>query len=608
MIRNLLLFCLISTLCLALTFWALPGDWIQSSLVDYGYAWILCTVIAGALAVWRCRWLIREFLQTCPRGIWVRAAALNAMFLGLTAIHEHLQPKVYADEVLLMNTAQNMHLNRDTRVIFSAYNINQSYTPIKMGVDKRPFLFPFTISVLHDFTGYRISNAFIVNFCATFLLGMCLVLIACHWVPPNFALLILPCLYAPPIFHASVASVGFDVFNLLFIALFIASSLLFVRRPAGNTLLLMLCMAALLANVRYESILYAFSIPFVIFIGWRRNPHVLEIKWLPLVPLLFLLPLFLLQRHFSIPDYWQMQFNNVDKPLSLDFVVPNLQQAIYYFFNLESYIRNSMLVALIGSCSAVVATVSLVSRIKRNRSLAPVQWVGIIYFITALGHFSFLMLYHYGRFTNQIVERLSLPIYLAFALAPFLAIALADIKLIRLIRWPLLPVFVSMGLVLILIPRLAEGRTNLESIHSRDMQWAFKTIRQNYDPQRVMVITNPGPVAIMYQITSTLPELFNANPQLSYFFKDCGLVDEILVVETLAKDPYSERSNHQIGEPIHEDFIFEVAHAARLNSNLYTRILRITGVRGYDEFLKEHKDGKPRLPHEISRQFIDELP
>ena len=77
-----------------------------------------------------------------------------------------LQPsgyKIVMDEPVLAATSLQMHLEREVLTVSRAYEIGGVFTSLGGYVDKRPYFYPFLLSLLHDFTGYRALQGLVLN-------------------------------------------------------------------------------------------------------------------------------------------------------------------------------------------------------------------------------------------------------------------------------------------------------------------------------------------------------------------------------------------------------------------------------------------------------------
>ena len=100
-------------------------------------------------------------------GVALRWAAPGAAYVvALTVLVFVVVPpqmRVQFDETCLVGTSQNMHLQRLAVMTTGAVPSAGEVVLIENMVDKRPTLFAFLVSFVHDLTGYRLENAFFVN-------------------------------------------------------------------------------------------------------------------------------------------------------------------------------------------------------------------------------------------------------------------------------------------------------------------------------------------------------------------------------------------------------------------------------------------------------------
>jgi hypothetical protein len=94
---------------------------------------------------------------------WYFFRSLRDAWPELLHLHERHEFKVVADEVVLGSTAMQMHFERQAAVIVRGYDYAGNFTPLNVYVDKRPLVFPFLLSLVHDLTGYRVANVFVLN-------------------------------------------------------------------------------------------------------------------------------------------------------------------------------------------------------------------------------------------------------------------------------------------------------------------------------------------------------------------------------------------------------------------------------------------------------------
>jgi hypothetical protein len=88
------------------------------------------------------------------------AIACGVLFAVWSDSFKH---KILFDEYVIQGTAYTMHATKQVSTILRAYNISGTWLTIDTFLDKRPYFFPFLLSLVHDFTGYRIANLFALN-------------------------------------------------------------------------------------------------------------------------------------------------------------------------------------------------------------------------------------------------------------------------------------------------------------------------------------------------------------------------------------------------------------------------------------------------------------
>lgn len=81
--------------------------------------------------------------------------------------------KLGMEEAELVASSRQMHLEKEYGVAQRGYDLGGAYYDYDIDVDTRPGFFPFLLSLLHDFTGYRSGQGFVLNaFLAGFLVYM----------------------------------------------------------------------------------------------------------------------------------------------------------------------------------------------------------------------------------------------------------------------------------------------------------------------------------------------------------------------------------------------------------------------------------------------------
>ena len=193
--------------------------------------------------------------------------------------------KVVMDEPLLASTAQSMHHDRMALVPGRGVDVNGYYNLLDGFVDKRPLLYPFLVSVLHDLTGYRVANAFVLNALFTPFFWLLVWSIGQSIRSKDSdGFLSVALLATAPLVSNLATSGGFDWMNggLLVFLFWIAQR--FHRDPQSLTLqALLITTLGLLANTRYEGLLWAIPFGALVLVRAGGLKSILKLSWVAML-------------------------------------------------------------------------------------------------------------------------------------------------------------------------------------------------------------------------------------------------------------------------------------------------------------------------------------
>lgn len=144
----------------------IPGK-VAGVIIEYLGYWAVLAA-AGYYAYLLSRYFRQKNFRRFLQANWV-GLVIAALGTAVIESHEPRELKVLYDEFVLSGTAMGMHYLREAVHPIRMHNISDVPEVLEVGVDKRPLLFPFAISCLHDLTGYRVENVFILNGAVCFL-------------------------------------------------------------------------------------------------------------------------------------------------------------------------------------------------------------------------------------------------------------------------------------------------------------------------------------------------------------------------------------------------------------------------------------------------------
>jgi len=214
------------------------------------------------------------------------------------------QMRVQFDETSLVGVSQNMHLQRHAVMTTGAIPFEGAPFPLENMVDKRPTLFAFLVSLVHDVSGYRVENAFFVN-AALLFVGLFAVFVAVRRRLGLLAGLAAPLLLlSVPLVGVVATSAGFELLATVLLVLATMAALAFVERPDEPRFAAFVGCAALFAQARYE------SLPAMALLGalvwWsvrKRFAPSWRCWWLLAALPTLVTPLFFLVEHAQDPNF-----------------------------------------------------------------------------------------------------------------------------------------------------------------------------------------------------------------------------------------------------------------------------------------------------------------
>ncbi len=467
--RRVLLLVLLVALALTLGFWSFaPREAI--AVVRFGGYWFTLAATTCFLVT-----LVRSLRGEAWNEVrawrgWWKPVTLTLLATTFLHVHERHEIKIVADEVLLGLTAKSMHLERQASVVVRAYDYAGNFTPMASYVDKRPLLFPFLLATVHDLTGFRPENVFVLNAALSALFMVLVLLVGRRLAGWPAGLAGVALIAGIPLIAQNAAGAGFELLNLLMIVLTLWLGMRTAEQPRDpDRLGAFVLSGVLLAQVRYESVLFILPVgATVVYCWWRAREAVLPWSVLIAPLLLVICPL-----HYNVfkvfESAWQMSdIAGADVPFALRYLYDNVGHALNFFLSFDGAQPSSALVAILGSV-AMGFCVLVAYREHREIFTARPALAAFLIFMAGLAiHTGFMLCYFWGRWDDPIIRRLSLP-------ANFMLVAATVFIWPRLIRarhsWSILAAAAAVWIVCFALPANAKQRFNHENFAARTTNW-----------------------------------------------------------------------------------------------------------------------------------------
>ena len=427
-------------------------------------------IYSGRLIVSYCRRRCQQALSRVHAQFWqLFLIAVVTVCAGATIVlHKaEFDYKILMDDYLLAATAKAMYQTGEVSVAEFGRTIDGEFRVTQSYVDKRPWFYPFLVSITHDLTGYHVKNPFLLNaLCACLLLA--LVFILAYWLAglPGAVLSVL--LWASlPLLQQNATGGGMEMLNLLMLHFVMFFAIIYLRNPSREREGALCLAACLLTYSRYESGLFLGLILFLVLAAWWRERRVF-LSWGAVCAAPLLLPVFLQTRIYSgTQSSWELA-EGVTAPFALAHFWNNLPHAFVFFWSRDLDIANSLLLGVLA-LPAVIAFVWVCLRMRgTDWWQRPENQVWALFAVFLLLNLAVVLCFHAAQFDHRYVARYSLPTHM---LIVFCALSsLASMQLSRRV-WGLILLLVAAFVVCVTLPKNSQALYTRANFMIAEQHW-----------------------------------------------------------------------------------------------------------------------------------------
>jgi hypothetical protein len=537
-----------------------------------GYWFVLVAFVIFVGALWQ------SFREEILSLRWRRIDWISVVVVGLGGIvlmvHETFGFKIVMDEIMLLGTSMSMHFDKTVLTPVRGNDIQGTFVILDGMMDKRPLFFPFLVSLLHDLTGYRPANSFVLNGILTFgFLG--LIHCAGRLLAGRTAgwLGVALCSGLPLLAHNATGG-GFELLNLVMIlgTLLLGARLVEKRDHAA---MVALCFSALLlAQVRYESVIYLLPVAGIVLWVWWREGRVI-LPWQVIIAPLLMVHYPLQHRIFDLrASAWEMGSQpGYTIPFSPTYIADNLYHAFGFFFAKPTDQPNSLLLSTLG---LIAVPFFLLALTKWARSLpreSPMTVATTFFAIGFAAQFALMMCYFWGKFDDPVIRRLSLPTHLGLVIAVLAVLPqLAGAVVMRGLLALAVIALVSVG-----IPSMAAHAYSQEYLPGRETAWrrAFIAEQPRHD---YLMIDNDSILWITHQISATPVVQARLRRDSLIFHMRNRTFSDMFVFQRFSIDADTGRKTLRDGDDLGPGFVLETVREERLQTLTLTRISRLKSI------------------------------
>jgi hypothetical protein len=518
----------VSALALTLGFWSFSP---ASAVLAFRKCGYLLTLIAFAglifylwrLARWRSMWI-----AFCGGG-W-RVVLFIVVLSGFLHMQDRHGFKVVMDEVDLLSTSQRLHETREAARVERGYYLSGTNFVIMQGnLDKRPLFYPFLLSLVHDLTGYRPENTFILNALLTPLLLVLVYTVARRLAGLEAGVTAVLLLATVPLIIQTATGGGFEVLNLVMIVLTLLLGMIYAKSPSTVALSGFCLSGVLLAQVRYESVLFIIPVGVVVTWTWWRNRKI-DLPWVVIFsPLLLLGYPWQHQLMKLQPGLWQLNDRASDHGVfSLAYFYDNVGHALNYFLSFDHTQANSHLLLIAGVIGGSFFWLVLYREHRKIFREEPEQAAFVIFGLALFLVSVLLLCYFWGAFDDVVTARLSLPMQLLMLLL-FVYIWPRLVK--ASVRWKGISAICIIYFFVWTVPTAAKRAYAFDNAAAETVNWLSSFIKAHHLKKSLVLDSNMLMLWLAYDVPAATLDTVATRQEAFLFHYHRHTFENIYVVQ-----------------------------------------------------------------------------
>jgi hypothetical protein len=399
--------------------------------------------------------------------------------------------RVLSDETNLLSVAKSMTYNKHVENITEGRWYYEMFWPTpNAGTEKRPFLFPFCVSLMHTFLGYHVENVFILNYFALWAMLFLLYIAVQSALGDLWAASGIILVMAQPLISLSATSGSFEIFNFLFIIACFLALRCFLNDPCHKTFITLVLTLIMLANVRYESILFLVITVSILAIAGHIKPKFFSQSFLYGLASFFLLPL-IWQRVLLASE---SDPNLIGGSWIKAFRLENAWQNIVLFFKYILEPSGQLGYAGVVNIAGILALVLLGIFVIVRKDLRKNTLLLLLSCVTSLAAlFAIVIFYQGGINDHPLNGRFYIPVLVPISIAPvyFFASILKDKK-----KWGIAGLIGSLMVFAFYHPVAVEDRLTNTLMIIREYRHVDDFLKKNADKNALIIWGRPGELIV----------------------------------------------------------------------------------------------------------------
>lgn len=336
--------------------------------------------------------------------------------------------RILADESNLVSTSYSFYKLQQAAIVNGFYFKDGEPIFTTLAKPARHPLYAFLTSLVHTLSGYRLANAYFVNFLCSVLTFFCFQKLIAKYSDKWMAVISVLLLVSTPLVPLYIASAGFDFLNVTLITLLLFCLAQHLENSNPKWIKWSLIVSFLAVYNRYESVFAVSLVLFTAFLMQRKefwkflktqSGKILYFSWL-FFPIVWQRIMYLMFNSSYHSGYYGSYKDKPTEAFSLHYILPNLKSLRDAFFIPEKTMFFNSLIAILFVVAIFVLLLNL-KKITWNNKTKLLSLAAIYTF----GQLLVLLVFISGEAHHVSQSRLFLPFVFfisAFSLFPFLKI------------------------------------------------------------------------------------------------------------------------------------------------------------------------------------------
>lgn len=455
---------------------------VESVFVQTSYYFMLGIFIWWLCALYKYTSKNFNLIKNLKKRI-VGLSLLSLLFAGMGFWSNEITFKTNSDETNLLSISQSMFFSKQTYNETMAKYYYGNYQPFNKEVPKRPLMFPFLTSMVHQIIGYKYYSPFVLNFLAFWCLLFLVAFVAFEYFGIIGSISALLLVFSHSVFPIFATSGGFDVISCTFFVICMLLTWSYTKDHDPVVFGFLIASMAIFVNIRYESMLYA-GLICVYLLVTRHVPFMQWLKSWSMGLFVFVYQPQIWQRILSVGNYENPEDRGV-----FSFIALKEHLELYSKFVIQ-LLAPLPYNAILNLLSPLVATGLLIYFIKQKK-LAENGITTLAILISGIS-VALYFAHHAGVYDHPAQARFFLIYCLLGVYLYFWIFKHFDFKHKK--EWML---FSSLVMFLLYNPVANEGRFINKLVINRDLREIYRFVLSQPEENNLYIYDRPGQITAL---------------------------------------------------------------------------------------------------------------